>query len=96
MRGYAAIEKSKTLQQDGAQSSGMVRTKRDALVNPNFFPEHVRAKEIKKITLKLNAALELKELAVRNVVHGAPVRNLEALANPEALEYFRDRPELLT
>jgi acetoacetyl-CoA synthetase len=30
------------------------------------------------------------------VVHGAPVKNLEALANPEALEYFRDRPELLT
>jgi acetoacetyl-CoA synthetase len=39
---------------------------------------------------------KIVELAVRNVVHGAPVKNLEALANPEALEYFRDRPELLT
>jgi acetoacetyl-CoA synthetase len=31
---------------------------------------------------------------VRDVVHGAAVKNLEALANPEALEQFRNRPEL--
>jgi acetoacetyl-CoA synthetase len=29
------------------------------------------------------------------VVHGQPVKNTDALANPEALEQFRDRPELL-
>ncbi len=34
------------------------------------------------------------ELAVRNVVHGLPIKNLDALANPEALEQFRDRDEL--
>jgi acetoacetyl-CoA synthetase len=34
------------------------------------------------------------ELAVRNVVHGEPVKNTDALANPEALEQFRNRPEL--
>ena len=34
------------------------------------------------------------ELAVRDVIHGRPVRNTDALANPEALEHFRDRPEL--
>jgi acetoacetyl-CoA synthetase len=37
---------------------------------------------------------KIVELAVRNVVHGRPVKNVEALANPEALEHFRDRPEL--
>jgi acetoacetyl-CoA synthetase len=31
---------------------------------------------------------------VRNVVHGEPVKNTDALANPEALGQFRDRPEL--
>ena len=31
---------------------------------------------------------------MRNVVHGRPVKNLEALANPEALEHFRGRAEL--
>jgi acetoacetyl-CoA synthetase len=34
------------------------------------------------------------ELAVRAVVHGEPVKNVEALANPEALEHFKGRPEL--
>ena len=37
---------------------------------------------------------KITELAVRDVVHGRPVRNTEALANPEALELFRDVPEL--
>ena len=39
-------------------------------------------------------ANKIVELAVRNVVHGRPVKNLEALANPEALEQFRNRAEL--
>ena len=38
--------------------------------------------------------LRLLELAVRDVVHGRNVKNVDALANPEALEYFRNRREL--
>ncbi|MEN9509823.1 MAG: putative acetoacetyl-CoA synthetase, partial [Gemmatimonadota bacterium] len=37
---------------------------------------------------------KITELAVREVIHGRPVRNVDALANPEALAYFRQRPEL--
>ena len=37
---------------------------------------------------------KLVELAVREVVHGRPVKNLDALANPQALDFFRDLPEL--
>jgi acetoacetyl-CoA synthetase len=37
---------------------------------------------------------KIVELAVRNVVHGRDVKNVEALANPEALEEYRDRAEL--
>jgi len=37
---------------------------------------------------------KIVELAVRAVVHGEPVKNVEALANPEALEHFKGRPEL--
>ena len=37
---------------------------------------------------------KIVELAVRDVVHGREVKNREALANPEALEHFRDRAEL--
>ena len=37
---------------------------------------------------------KITELAVRNVVHGRPVQNMDALANPQALELYRDLPEL--
>jgi acetoacetyl-CoA synthetase len=37
---------------------------------------------------------KIVELAVRDVVHGRPIKNCEALANPEALELYKDRSEL--
>ena len=37
---------------------------------------------------------KITEIAVREVIHGRPVMNIEALANPGALEYFRNRQEL--
>ncbi|MEA3177969.1 MAG: acetoacetyl-CoA synthetase, partial [Gammaproteobacteria bacterium] len=37
---------------------------------------------------------KLTELAVRNVVHGLPVKNVDVLANPHALEHFRNLDEL--
>jgi acetoacetyl-CoA synthetase len=37
---------------------------------------------------------KITELAVREVIHGRPVRNVEALANPDALALYRDLPEL--
>jgi hypothetical protein len=37
---------------------------------------------------------KIVELAVRDVIHGRPVRNTDALANPGALGLFRNRPEL--
>ena len=39
---------------------------------------------------------KITELAVRNVIHGLPVKNVDALANPQALEQFRNLPELAT
>ena len=39
---------------------------------------------------------KVTELAVRNVIHGLPVKNVDALANPRALEHFRDLPDLKT
>jgi acetoacetyl-CoA synthetase len=39
---------------------------------------------------------KIVELAVRNIVHGRPVKNREALANPQALDLYRDLPDLQT
>jgi acetoacetyl-CoA synthetase len=57
-------------------------------------PRHVPAKIVQVTDIPRTKSNKIVELAVRNVVHGLPVRNIEALANPEALEQYRDRPEL--
>jgi acetoacetyl-CoA synthetase len=38
---------------------------------------------------------KITELAVRDVIHGRPVKNTDAMANPEALEQFRHLPDLV-
>jgi acetoacetyl-CoA synthetase len=57
-------------------------------------PRHVPAKVIAVPELPRTKSGKLVELAVREVVHGRPVKNVEALANPGALEAFRDLPAL--
>ena len=57
-------------------------------------PRHVPAKVVQVTDIPRTKSNKIVELAVRNVVHGLPVKNIEALANPEALEQYRDRPEL--
>ena len=63
-------------------------------IRTNATPRHVPAKVVQVADIPRTQSGKIVELAVRNVVHGRPVRNLEALANPEALELFRGRPEL--
>ena len=59
-------------------------------------PRHVPAKIVAVADIPRTKSGKIVELAVRDVVHGRPVKNSEALANPEALELFRDLPELAT
>ncbi len=75
----------------------------DALVNQiknhirlTTTPRHAPAKVVQVNDIPRTKNGKLVELAVRAVVHGEPVRHLEALANPEALQEFRDREELKT
>jgi acetoacetyl-CoA synthetase len=57
-------------------------------------PRHVPAKIVAVSDIPRTKSGKITELAVRDVVHGRPVRNKEALANPQALDLFMDRPEL--
>jgi acetoacetyl-CoA synthetase len=57
-------------------------------------PRHVPAVIVAVTDIPRTKSGKLVELAVRDVVHGREIRNREALANPEALEQFRNRPEL--
>ncbi|MEO8136757.1 MAG: acetoacetate--CoA ligase [Betaproteobacteria bacterium] len=63
-------------------------------IRTNTTPRHVPAKVLQVADIPRTKSNKIVELAVRNVVHGRPVKNVEALANPEALEHYRDRPEL--
>ncbi len=65
-------------------------------IRVNTTPRHVPAKIVQVSDIPRTKSGKIVELAVRNVVAGEPVRNIEALANPEALDQFRNRPELRT
>ena len=64
------------------------------VIKDNTTPRHVPGKILQVSDIPRTKSGKIVELAVRNVVHGAAVKNVEALANPEALDHFRDRPEL--
>jgi acetoacetyl-CoA synthetase len=63
-------------------------------IRANTTPRHVPAKIVQVTDIPRTKSGKIVELAVRNVVHGWPVKNVEALANPEALDQFHDRAEL--
>ena len=57
-------------------------------------PRHVPARIIQVADLPRTLSGKITELAVRDVIHGRPVKNTEALQNPDALASFRDLPDL--
>jgi acetoacetyl-CoA synthetase len=73
--------------------AALARRIRDT-IRANTTPRHVPARIVAVPDIPRTISGKIVELAVRNVIHGRPVRNIDALANPQALEHFRDRPEL--
>jgi acetoacetyl-CoA synthetase len=63
-------------------------------IRANTTPRHVPARIVQVADIPRTKSGKIVELAVRNVVHGQPVKNQEALANPEALTLFADLPDL--
>jgi acetoacetyl-CoA synthetase len=65
-----------------------------ARIRAGASPRHVPAKIVQVPDIPRTRSGKITELAVRDVVHGRSVKNVEALANPEALAHFKDRVEL--
>jgi acetoacetyl-CoA synthetase len=63
-------------------------------IRESISPHHVPARIVAVADIPYTINMKKVELAVRQVIHGEPVKNRDALANPEALELFRDLPEL--
>jgi acetoacetyl-CoA synthetase len=57
-------------------------------------PRHVPARIVQVADIPRTKSGKITELAVRDIVHGREVKNVEALANPEALDLYRDLPQL--
>lgn len=65
-------------------------------IRTNTSPRHVPARIVQVSDIPRTKSGKIVELAVRHVIHGRTVSNVEALANPEALELFRALPDLET
>ena len=61
------------------------------LIRANASPRHVPAKILQVGDIPRTRNGKIAELAVNDVIHGRPVKNTDALANPESLEFYRDR-----
>ena len=64
------------------------------VIRDNATPRHVPARIVQISDIPRTVSGKIVELAVRNIVHNRPVKNKDALANPEALELYKNLPEL--
>jgi acetoacetyl-CoA synthetase len=80
---------------DGLALDEALAKKIKTQIRNNTTPRHVPAKIVQVADIPRTKSGKIVELAVRNMVQGLPVKNKEALANPEALDLFKDIPDLL-
>jgi acetoacetyl-CoA synthetase len=79
---------------EGLTLDDTLRDKIRNTIRANTTPRHVPARIVQAPDLPRTINGKLAELAVREAVHGRAVKNLDALANPQALDFFRNLPEL--
>ncbi len=79
---------------DGLELTGALGRKIKDQVRANCTPRHVPQVVVRVADIPRTTSGKITELAVRDIVHGREVTNKEALANPEALELYRNLPEL--
>jgi acetoacetyl-CoA synthetase len=79
---------------EGLELDGELAERLRRQIRDNTTPRHVPARIVQVADIPRTISGKIVELAVRDVVHGREVKNRDALANPEALELYRDLPEL--
>ena len=79
---------------DGVQLDDALRERIKRQIRENTTPRHVPAVIAQVPDIPRTISGKISELAVRAVIHGEEVKNTDALANPQALQFFRERPEL--
>ena len=79
---------------DGATLDDALRDRIKKRIRENTTPRHVPAKIIQIKDIPRTISGKITEIAVRDTINGLPVKNTDALANPQALELYRELPEL--
>lgn len=79
---------------EGIELTDELQKKIRDTIRANTSPRHVPAKIVEVPEIPRTRSGKISELTVRDLVIGKKPKNLEALANPESLDAFRDRPEL--
>ena len=75
---------------EGAELDETLQKKIKTQVRTGASPRHVPARIVPVADIPRTKSGKIVELAVRDVVHGREIKNKEALANPEALDLYRD------
>ncbi len=81
---------------EGAVLDDDLRERIRRRVRENASPHHVPKKIVQVRDIPRTISGKITELAVRDVIHGRPVKTADALANPEALKLFENREDLRT
>jgi acetoacetyl-CoA synthetase len=79
---------------DGVYLDDELRDRIRQTVRSNTTPRHVPARVIQVADIPRTVSGKIVELAVRNIIHGQPVKNIDALANPETLALYENLEEL--
>ncbi len=79
---------------EGLSLDNVLRQRIKTQIRENASPHHVPKVILQVADIPRTISGKITELAVRNVIHGRPVKNVDALANPEALDLYRDLEEL--
>jgi acetoacetyl-CoA synthetase len=79
---------------DGVKLNDALKDRLKKQIRQNASPRHVPAVILQVDDIPHTKSGKIVELAVRDVVHGRPIKNRESLANPEALELYKNLPEL--
>jgi len=81
---------------DGVSLDDEMRERIRLKIKREETPRHVPARIVQVPAIPRTISGKIVELAVRRVIHGMEVPNKDALANPDVLEFYRDREELRT
>ena len=79
---------------EGLSLDDALRQKIKAKIRTGASPRHVPGVILQVDDIPRTKSGKITEIAVRDIVHGREVKNKEALANPQALDYFENLEEL--